>query len=192
MQSIPGWSGSRNGWEQSCRSPVACCDVLWLSAVMICCVKTISTALNTVYSAVFWFSSNSKASESMLLSGLGLGGKIRIYLSGAGSFQKYYMFLKEKSKFCSTRLHLFDQKYNKNSNITAITFLFSYVFHMFYKQTLLESHESSEIILICWFAAQETFLISCQRWKQLCCLIFSNIYCLKILINLICLLQTNA
>ncbi len=31
------------------------------------------------------------------------------------------------------------------------------------------SHDPSEIILICWFAAQETFLIIIQYWKQLCC-----------------------
>jgi len=31
-----------------------------------------------------------------------------------------------------------------------------------------ESHDPSEIILICWFAAQETFLIIINVKKQLC------------------------
>ncbi len=36
--------------------------------------------------------------------------------------------------------------------------------------TLITSHDPSEIILMCWFAAQETHCYS--FWKQLCCLIF--------------------
>ncbi len=47
------------------------------------------------------------------------------------------------------------------------------------------SHDPSEIILICWFAAQETFIIK-KNWKQLCCLIFlwklCNL-CIKVFIN---------
>ncbi len=34
------------------------------------------------------------------------------------------------------------------------------------------SRDPSEIILICWFGAQETFLIIIKWWKQLCCLYF--------------------
>ncbi len=47
-----------------------------------------------------------------------------------------------------------------------------------------ESHYSSEIILICWFAAQETFIMSnIYLWKQLCCFIFfwKTIHFFKIL-----------
>jgi len=70
----------------------------------------------------------------------------------------------ERSLLCSPRLHLFDQKY---SNIVKYT-VYIYIFKCFcddkaeFSASLLQSsvsHDSSEIILICWFAAQETFLI---------------------------------
>ncbi len=34
------------------------------------------------------------------------------------------------------------------------------------------SYDPSEIILICWFDAQETFLYYYDYWKQLCCFMF--------------------
>jgi len=34
------------------------------------------------------------------------------------------------------------------------------------------SHDPSELILICWFNAQETNYYYYQCWKRLCCLIF--------------------
>ncbi len=49
------------------------------------------------------------------------------------------------------------------------------------------SHDSSEIILICWFTAQETF-ITIKQWKLLCCLIFLwklwYIFCQDSLMNI--------
>ncbi len=42
------------------------------------------------------------------------------------------------------------------------------------------SHDPSEIILICWFAAQETFPIIINVEKQLCCLI--NFFLLETII----------
>ncbi len=57
-------------------------------------------------------------------------------------------------------LHLFDQKYNKTSNIIKYYYNFYFNIYIFflliYSASLLQS---SEIILICWFAAQKIFLI---------------------------------
>ncbi len=70
------------------------------------------------------------------------------------------------------RLHLFDEKYSKNSNILkyyynlkelfSIWIYFKIVFIPVIKAASSSSLHvtwSSEIIIICWFAAQETFLI---------------------------------
>ncbi len=72
------------------------------------------------------------------------------------------MFLKE------VWLPLFDQKYNKNSKIVKyykwkiivlhLIYILKYNLFMWCKAefsaSLLQSHDSSEIILICWFAAK--------------------------------------
>ncbi len=82
----------------------------------------------------------------------------------------------ERSLFCSPRLHLFDQKYFKNSKIVKYFYnlkwlfsisvynkiLFISVIKAEFSASLLQSsvsHDPSEIILICWFDAQETFII---------------------------------
>jgi len=53
--------------------------------------------------------------------------------------------------------------------------IISAIAKLFFQQPLLKSsvlHDPSEIILICWFGAQETFLtIIYQCWQQLYCLI---------------------
>ncbi len=84
--------------------------------------------------------------------------------------------------FCSPRLHLFDQKYSKNCEI-ILQFKIT-VFYVNIFQNVIYSCDqswifsiitpvfsvtwSSEIILICWFAAQETFLIMISV-KLRCC-----------------------
>ncbi len=77
---------------------------------------------------------------------------------------KIVMFLKED--YFSPKLHLFNKKYTKNSNIVKTVFYFNILFLWcqiwFFNQSILQSsvsHDPSEIILICWFGAQETFFI---------------------------------
>ncbi len=80
----------------------------------------------------------------------------------------FYFF--ERSLFCSPRLHLYDKKYSKNSEILLqfICFLSIYCQMSFISvmrrwifsiiTPVFSVTCSSEIIIICWFAAQETFL----------------------------------
>ncbi len=74
--------------------------------------------------------------------------------------------LLERSLFCSSRLHLFDQIYSKNCQILLslkiAVFYVNIIEKAVFSASLLQSsvsHDSSEIIIICWFAAQEIFLI---------------------------------
>jgi len=73
--------------------------------------------------------------------------------------------------FCSSRLHLFDQKCSKSVILCNIIAILKWLFFYFnkvsfipvIKASLLQSsvsHDPSEIIKIWWFAAQETFLIN--------------------------------
>ncbi len=77
-------------------------------------------------------------------------------------FRDFKMFL---YSLCSPRLRLFDQKYSKYYYNLNICFLCEYLLNcnLFLSSKLnfqsSVSHDSSEIIIICWFAAQETFLI---------------------------------
>jgi len=82
----------------------------------------------------------------------------------------------------STKLHLFDQKYSKICEILLRFELtgfwisckaeFSASLHQSCTHEVSVSHGPSEIILICWFCAQETCSCYYQCWKQPCCLIF--------------------
>ncbi len=69
-------------------------------------------------------------------------------------------------------LHLFNQKYSKNSNIVKYNYNLKGLFSIWidfriyscdeFSASLLQSsvsHDLSEIILKCWFAAQERFII---------------------------------
>ncbi len=74
--------------------------------------------------------------------------------------------LLERSLFCSSRLHLFDQIYSKNCQILLslkiAVFYVNIIEKAVFSASLLQSsvsHDPSEIIIICWFAAQEIFLI---------------------------------
>ncbi len=96
--------------------------------------------------------------------------------------------LLERSLFCSSRLHLFDQIYSKNCQILLslkiAVFLCEYNWKSCISASLLQSsvsHDPSEIIIICWFAAQEIFLIILMLktvvlhnilWKLWCILFF--------------------
>ncbi len=78
---------------------------------------------------------------------------------------------------------IFNQKYSKNNNIVKYYYkqlfsIFIYIFKFNYSckakfsaSLLLSSvtKDPSEIILICWFAAQESFLVSIDLKKKLCC-----------------------
>ncbi len=82
-----------------------------------------------------------------------------------GISSQFVRFLKEEEycdKWLQFKIHLFLNIFFKCSLFLWCKTEFS---------TLLlqssGSHDSSEIILWCWFGAQETFLI----WKQFCCLI---------------------
>ncbi len=94
---------------------------------------------------------------------------------GLGPFLMFFNVL-TSSLFCSPRLHSFDQKYNKNRNIVEYNYNLKQLFSMWisvkiafiptikavFSASLLQSsvsHDPSEIIIICWFNAQETFLI---------------------------------
>ncbi len=63
------------------------------------------------------------------------------------------------SILCSPRLHLFDQKYNKNSNIVKyyLSSVLKNKIKAAFSALLLQSsvsHDHSDIILIWWFPAQ--------------------------------------
>ncbi len=63
-------------------------------------------------------------------------------------------------------LHLFDKKYSINSILKYYYNLKELFSIVMYSASLLQSsvsHDPSEIIIICWFAAQETFLISLEN-----------------------------
>ncbi len=83
------------------------------------------------------------------------------------------------SLFCLSKLHLFEQIYSKSSIIVKYyyhnCFLFEYMLKKYkavFSASSLQSsvsHDPSEIILICWFAAQETLLSMLKKtnWDSL-------------------------
>ncbi len=97
-----------------------------------------------------------------------------------------------RSLFCSQRLHLFDQKHCKNYTILKYYYHFKNVFFvceyiikcnlfLWCKADFSESlFQSSEIILICWFAFQETFLIIINVEN---CFLLHNIFALETMMH---------
>ncbi len=92
------------------------------------------------------------------------------------AFSLWSCFFLSLSLFCSPRLHLYDKKYSKNSEISLqlkILLQFICFLSIYCKMSFISVMRScifsiitpvfsvtwsSEIIIICWFAAQETFL----------------------------------
>ncbi len=78
-----------------------------------------------------------------------------------------FFLLKEVSYVDHARLHLFDQKYSKSSDI--VKYYYNVIFFLKWWQCwissrlLLQSYDPSEIIIISNYY---------QCWKQLCCLTF--------------------
>ncbi len=82
--------------------------------------------------------------------------------------KNYNYFRGKTNLLCSPKLHLFDQKYSKNINIVKNDYNLSWLFSMWiyildviyscdgkaeFSASLLHVTWSSEIIIICWFAA---------------------------------------
>ncbi len=87
-------------------------------------------------------------------------------------------------------LHFFDQKYSENRNIVILlqfqikSFILFYIIYIDGKAEFLQSsvsHDPSEIILICWFGAQDTFSIIINVWNSFH--FYGNIYVLFPLMN---------
>ncbi len=80
---------------------------------------------------------------------------LRKQFGGRGCF--FFFFL---NLLCSPRLYLFDQ--NAAKQFVKYYYNLIYSYYGKFSASLLQSsvsHDPSEIILICWFAAQKTFLI---------------------------------
>ncbi len=85
---------------------------------------------------------------------------------------KSFIKVFKRSLFCSPRLHLFDHKYSKKKTYNNVKYLFSMWISVKMKfisvmrncifsiiTPVFSVTWSSEIILIFWFTAQETFLL---------------------------------
>ncbi len=78
-----------------------------------------------------------------------------------------------RSLLCSPWLNLFDQIYFNFITISHYCFFYILKYHLWWQSWIsalllqsLASYDPSEIIIICWFAAQEIFLIIINVEKQ--------------------------
>ncbi len=99
-----------------------------------------------------------------------------------------------KYLLCSPRLHLFDQKYSKNKNIMKNCYNLKYLFSIciYFKITFIPviaklnfqqpvfksswSHDPSEIILICLFAAHDFFFFLISMLTTVMVTLFSGLF----------------